>query len=541
MNAVTMTPICCLLVDDLEENLLALEALLRQNDVELLKARSGPEALELLLQHDVALALVDVQMPGMSGFELAELMRGTERTRRVPIMFLTAGNTDHTRRFRGYETGAVDFLQKPLEPDVLRSKANVFFELYRQRQEVGRQRDELRSATEEIGRLLAESRQHAETLREANARKDEFLAMLAHELRNPLAPIRNAVELLLHSGGMDPATVRSASLMMERQVAQMVRLVDDLLDVNRINRGKIDLRRAPVELAPIIHQAIEAVRPMMTSAQHELTVSLPTLPMFVLADSARLAQVIGNLLNNASKFTDRGGKISVSVSEQDGRVAIRVKDNGVGLDPQQLAHIFDMFWHADSSLERSVSGLGIGLTLVKTLVELHEGTVLALSGGPGTGTEFVITLPMHAATPDITRQQMLSGEGADVRSFRILVVDDNQDAARSLAALLARSGHETHVAFSGSEALQRSVELRPDVLLLDIGLPEINGYDVARRIRAEAWGRDAVLIALTGWGQEADRSASRAAGFNHHLVKPVDYAALVGVLRSLTDAAPAVP
>ena len=290
MTVLATDPVYFLLVDDLEENLLALEALLRREDLVMLKAKSGPEALELLLKYEVALALLDVQMPGMDGFELAEHMRSTERTRRVPIIFLTAGASDWQRRFRGYEAGAVDFLQKPLETDILRSKANVFFELYRQQQQLAWQRDELS--------------QYAEALKEADKRKDEFLATLAHELRNPLAPIRNGLHILRMSPKADVADkVRD---MMDRQVTHLVRLIDDLLDVSRVSQGKIDLRIEKTTLQSVLQSALEASRPLIDAGGHTLTVDIPETPIWLEADLTRLAQVTSNLLNNAGKIYTPG-------------------------------------------------------------------------------------------------------------------------------------------------------------------------------------------------------------------------------------------
>lgn len=394
----TMTPtdsVYFLLVDDLEENLRALEALLRRDGLVLLQARSGAAALELLLKHDVALALVDIQMPGMNGFELAELMRGTERTRRVPIIFLTAGNADRQRRFRGYEAGAVDFLQKPVESDILRSKAEVFFELYRQRQEVAFQRDELKAKTEENAQLLKESRQYAAALREADQRKDDFLAMLAHELRNPLAPVWNAVEILRMIGPTD-AVVSNAREIISRQVAHMARLVDDLLDVARIARGKIQLRTEPCDLAIIVRQTAEDYRATISAAGVDLLIDIPDRPLEVIGDPTRLAQVMGNLLHNASKFTPQGGTVLVRAAEDPANrnASVTVRDSGTGLEAEVLARLFEPFSQADQALDRSKGGLGLGLALVRGLVELHHGSVVAESEGLGRGSTFTLRIPL---------------------------------------------------------------------------------------------------------------------------------------------------
>ncbi|HEX3869584.1 MAG TPA: response regulator [Pirellulales bacterium] len=521
-----------LLVDDLDENLLALDALLRRDELVLLKARSGPEALELLLEHDVALALVDVQMPGMDGFELAELMRGTERTRRVPLIFLTAGADDRQRKFRGYEAGAVDFLHKPIDPDILRSKADVFFDLYRQREEVARQRDELKTINEENARLLDESRRSAQALREADRRKDEFLAMLAHELRNPLAPIRNGVQLL-QLNESDPKSIADTCGMMQRQLQQLVRLVDDLLDVSRITRNKLDLRIQEVELSAVVDAAVETSRPLIEQMRHELTIELPEEPIHFDADAMRLAQVFSNLLNNGAKYTEPGGRISLVAVKRGDEIEVRVSDTGIGISEAALPKVFEMFSQVEQSSERVQGGLGIGLTLVRRLVEMHGGSVEGHSQGPGKGSEFVVHLP-------IKRQQGRPLEHTEPRpakavpSRRILVVDDSKDSANSLGRLLRLLGNEVQSAYEGSEAIKVADAFRPDVMILDIGLPKLNGYEVCRRIRRQPWGREIMMVAMTGWGQDEDRRRSREAGFDHHLVKPIELASLEGLMAGFS-------
>lgn len=387
-----------LLVDDREENLTALEALLRRDGLVLLKARSGAEALELLLAYEVALAFLDVQMPEMDGFELAELMRGTERTRRVPIIFLTAGNPDQQRKFRGYEAGAVDFLNKPIDPHALRSKAEVFFELWRERQEVARQRDELKVAEAEKARLLDEARQAAAALREADRRKDEFLATLAHELRNPLAPIQNGLQILNLNPPADAATRTRA--MMKRQLTHMVRLVDDLLDISRVTSGKVRLRPEPTDVRAVVEAAVEATRPTVEAGQHTLTVMLSDEPLRLTADPTRLAQVIGNLLTNAAKYTPPGGRIEVTAARDGAFAVVRVTDTGLGIPADMLPRVFDLFAQVDRHLERAQGGLGIGLSLVQRLVEMHGGAVTADSPGPDAGSTFTVRLPLGDAVGD---------------------------------------------------------------------------------------------------------------------------------------------
>jgi PAS domain S-box-containing protein len=371
----------------------------------------------------------------------------------------------------------------------------------------------------------------ATDLSDADRRKNEFLAMLAHELRNPLAPISHAIQAL-RLAASDRKSVHAAAEMLERQVGQMVRLVDDLLDISRISRGKIDLRRDRIELAPIIGQAVEATRALYKSMNHELTVTLPAHPIYLDADPARLAQVVGNLLNNACKFTDSGGHVWLTVEEDQGQAVIRVRDNGIGIAADLLPRLFEMFVQADTSQERSREGLGIGLTLVKTLVEMQGGTVEAHSEGPGLGSEFVIRMTTVAEMPRPLPPEAVLEPLPAIRR-RILVVDDNEDAAEWLATVLRLNGHETHVAHDGLEAISSAEQIRPDAVLLDIGLPRLDGYEVCRRIRAQVWGQDLLLIALTGWGQEEDRQKSREAGFDTHLVKPVDDEVLLKVLASL--------
>ena len=377
-------------------------------------------------------------------------------------------------------------------------------------------------------RLEDDLRRLAADLSDADRRKNEFLAMLAHELRNPLAPISNAVHALrLRS---DAASVRLAGEMLERQVGQMARLVDDLLDMSRITRGRIELRKERVEFAAIVNQAVDAVRALYSSMNHQLSVTLPMQPVYLDADPTRLAQVVGNLLNNACKFTDSGGQIALRVDLVGRDVVLRVRDNGIGIEPAQLPRLFEMFTQVDTSLDRSRGGLGIGLTLVKTLVELQGGRVEAHSEGLGRGSEFVIRLPVAIDQPAAAAPPRAI---TSVARRRVLIVDDNPDGAESLALLLTLEGHETHVAHDGLDAIAAAERLRPDVTLLDIGLPGLNGFDVCRRIREQAWGKSLVLVAVTGWGQQEHRRASKDAGFNMHLVKPVDPDALTALLASL--------
>jgi signal transduction histidine kinase/CheY-like chemotaxis protein len=385
----------------------------------------------------------------------------------------------------------------------------------------------------EIRTQLVERERAAQALREADRRKDEFLATLAHELRNPLAPIRSSLAVLRLTGPRDPATERVYEIL-ERQVNHLVRLVDDLMEVSRITRGKIELRRERVELASVVQAAVETSRPIFEAASHTLAVSLPAQPLLLDADPVRLAQVFANLLNNAAKYTDAGGRITVTAAAQPpGRVTVTVADNGVGIPADVLPQVFDMFTQGDRSLGRAQGGLGIGLTLVRTLVRLHGGDVQAASAGLGRGSEFRVTLPLAAETSRPAKPVEAGGRTGATPLGRVLVVDDNLDAAESLAFVLQRSGADAQLASSGTEALALLDDRRPDVAIIDIGMPGMDGCELARRVRAREELRDVVLVALTGWGQEEDRRRSREAGFDHHLVKPVDVDTLRRLLASL--------
>lgn len=512
-----MIPVHFLLVDDLEENLLSLEGLLRRDGLVLLKARSGDEALELLLQYDVALAIVDVQMPGLNGFELAELMRGNERSRHIPIIFVTAGSADTQWRFRGYEAGAVDFINKPIEPDILRNKAGVFFELYRQRQQIAAQRDELRA--------------QAETLKEADVRKDEFLALLAHELRNPLAPLRHGLDILRKNPDRDSAVeIRE---MMDRQLLHLVRLIDDLLDVSRVSQGKIELRKEKIPVAEIFKAALEACMPLIDFARHVLTVDLPATPIWFDADLTRLAQVVSNLLNNAAKYTPAEGRITLSVRTQGDWAVITVSDNGIGIAADMLPKIFQLFAQVDNHLDRAQGGLGIGLALVKQLVSMHGGMVEVESSGLGQGSTFTVRLPLAICPEPQLPHPSTDIQSIPLRRLKVLVVDDSVEIAQTIGWMLEEIGHEYLLVGDGRSALQAAREFGPDAILLDIGLPGMDGYAVCRAFRQDELFKEIPIIAQTGWGRDRDKDLAVEAGFNHHLVKPVTLANLELMLATV--------
>jgi PAS domain S-box-containing protein len=377
-------------------------------------------------------------------------------------------------------------------------------------------------------------RRAEDELREADRRKDEFLATLAHELRNPLAPIRNSLQIL-KMPRLDPATVERSREMMERQVQHLVRLVDDLLDVSRVMRGKVELKRERVELATVVARAVETAQPLIEAQGHELAVTLPPESLPLEADPVRLAQVVGNLLTNAAKYTEANGRIRLTALREGNEAVLRVWDRGIGIAPDMLPHIFELFVQVDHATARSQGGLGIGLTLVKNLVEMHNGTVEAKSDGLGKGTEFVVRLPLSAQGREEPDGQEFAEQGqvTPPPGHRLLVVDDNEDAADSLAMLLRLQGHEVRLTYDGPTALEMAKGYLPDMVFLDIGMPGMDGYEVARRLRQQAGLENVRLAALTGWGQQEDRRRSAEAGFDHHLVKPVEPKDLQGLLAQL--------
>jgi len=762
-----------LLVDNELSNLLGLERILKPLGQNLVRARSGEEALRLLREDDFAVALLDIGLPGLDAFETAKRMRGQERSQHIPIIFLAASGSMEFPVAGAYRLGAVDYLVKPLVPDILRAKVAVFVELFRRAEQVRRLEHRLRQQSERrfraiiensfdavvlladdghihyasptttrvlgyapeeligqnafelmhpgdrpamadvFGRLLqtrgasvtnrfryrhkdgsfrwvegtgtnllhepsvqavvnnfhdvTAQRQAAEALRqseqhyraladsvpvmvftclpdgrcdycnrrwydytglpagqaegygwaaalhaddrdatiaiweeavrtgrcfereqrfrradgayrwflcravplrdeqghivkwfgnctdieeqrrvrdalaEADRRKDEFLAMLGHELRNPLAPLANAVRVLQVDGGNEETRCWAADVI-GRQAQHLARLVDDLLDVSRVTRGKVVLRKEPVELGALLRSATETSRPLMEARQHTLALFLPAEAAWLDADSTRLAQVIGNLLNNAAKYTPAGGRIFLSGECSADQVVVRVRDNGEGIAPELLPRVFDLFTQGDRSPARIEGGLGIGLALVRSLVELHGGTVQAASDGPGRGSEFSVRLPRAACFPPVNQGAPEHAHGkasaATIAPVRVLVVDDNRDSADSIAMLLSLWGHEARVAYDGPAALTAARDYQPGLVLLDIGLPGMTGLETARRLRQEVGLRDAMMVAMTGYGQDEDRRRSQEAGLSGHLVKPVSPEELADLLRRLPGRCP---
>jgi len=698
-----------LVVDDRPDKRLAFELILQELQHEIITAGSGEEALKLVLEHEFAVVLLDVNMPGLDGLETAALIRKRKKSAHTPIIFITA-YPDEMLTMQGYSLGAVDYILSPVVPEILRTKVKVFVDLFCMTQAAKRQVDErialareqaARAAAEEASRrstLLADATRalsssldfwttvhelfslvvpsladfcsfttvnprgglertelawmtagglrgntSAETvpaplapsieralatrkpqffehdgpksplfgqavpgtepaavqladaptlrsggmfpliargrivgvacfasgsvgrvfsnpdlqlledltgraaialdnaqlyqqLQEGDRHKNEFLAMLGHELRNPLTPIRNAAELLRRSGS-DPERLNWAQGVIERQVKHLARLVDDLLDVSRITRGKIELQQEPLEVSEAIRTAVEISKPLLESRGHTFTISAPALPLWIKADPGRIAQVLGNLLNNAARYTPEGGTISLTANQEDDDVVFRVLDNGAGISSDMLSNIFDLFAQGGRSPNSPHDGLGVGLTLVRHLVDLHGGSVDVFSAGPNKGSEFLVRLPLlrdkgltsvESAPPEVSQ--------APSNGLRVLVVDDNQDVADTVGQLLQWSGFEVQLAYEGDTAIKLTSDFRPDAVLLDIGLPGIDGYEVARRLRAQPMGDRLIIIAASGYGQKEDKQCSLAAGCDRHLTKPIDPKQLIDLLSSLCSA-----
>ena len=679
-----------LLVDDEIRNLEALEAVLEPSGCQLVRAQSAEEALLHLLDHDFAAIVLDIKMPGMNGLELAELIKQRKRTRHVPILFLTAHLLDERDVLRGYEVGAVDYLTKPLNPEILRSKIAGFVDLYNKTRALAAANDslqreirdrvraeealytanqqlearveerttELRFAhdilraseerlrlaldagrmgtwevdhvmrlsrfdevetallglepgvrtltieqfyalihPEDLSRLreaveapqvggtngggafeiefrvirpidgavrwhlsrgrsfasekaqpgrtlgvtfdITERKLAEEMLRDADRRKNDFLATLAHELRNPLAPIRNAVQVLMLKGPPN-AELQWARELISRQAQQLTRLVDDLLDISRITQNKLELRREVVTLSDVVEAAVETSRPVIDEGLHELTVSQSAEPVLVDADPTRLAQVVSNLLNNAAKYSEPKSAIMLTVSREGSDAVVRVRDSGAGIPREMLPRIFEMFVQLDRSASRT-GGLGVGLALAKQLVEMHDGHIEVRSEGAGCGSEFVVRLPTATGPRVESREETPAHAHAGSSPLRVVVADDNRDSVDSLALLLRLTGNEVREAYDGQQAVEAVRDFRPHVVLLDIGMPKLNGYEAARHIRGQAWGVHPVLVALTGWGQDTDRRQSKEAGFDHHLVKPVEPSTLMKLLADVSIVAHSTP
>jgi len=558
-----------LLVDDQPARLLSYEAILGTLGLDLVRAQSGTEALARLMEREFAAILLDVNMPDIDGFETAALIHRHPRFEKTPIIFVTAVHVTDLDRLKGYQLGAFDYVYVPVVPEILRNKVQVLAELHGQRKKLEkanaelaalntglqaeparelqalnetleRANAELAQRNAELVREVAERKRAQGALQEADRRKNEFLAMLSHELRNPLAAISNAVRLLQISPPADPQAAPARDVL-GRQVAHLVRLIDDLLDVSRITSGKITLRSEPVDIRTVVGRAVETARPLIAARRQQLVVSVPPDPIIVEGDPIRLAQVLAKLLSNAVKYTDEGGRIRVVAKTAPGdhgeEAAIKVEDSGMGIAPEMLPRIFDLFSQAEHPRDGQ-GGLGISLALVRELVALHDGSVEASSAGVGQGAEFAVRLPLaRALGAELPERPAVRSSARPARRMRrVLVVDDNRDSAESLAALLGMLGHEVDQAYDGPAALETARTRFPDLVLLDIGMPGMSGHEVARQIRAEPALLGTTLIALTGYGSPEDRHESRAAGFDGHLVKPIDFEALQRIIEGLPPA-----
>ena len=578
-----------LLVDDHPENLLTLEAILGGLGENLIKAHSGEEALRCLLEQDFAAILLDVQMPGMDGFETAALIRQRPRSQHTPIIFLTAFSTSDTMVFKGYSMGAVDYLLKPIESAILKSKVAVFIDLYQKTAALKRQATQLEESHAEIHQLnakldqrvtertlqleatnrqleteiaerkLTEAEREQLLAREQEARaeaeaanriKDEFLAVLSHELRTPLSPILGWARML-RSSKLDAATTDRALETIERNAQLQTQLIEDLLDVSRILQGKMTLSARPVDLASTIEAAVETVRLAASAKLIQIQTAIEPDVGQVLGDPTRLQQVVWNLLSNAIKFTPKAGRVEVRLERIKTSAQIRVSDTGNGIEPEFLPHIFEYFRQADSTTTRLFGGLGLGLAIVRHLVELHGGIVQAASPGTGHGSTFVVQLPLlhskaevrgQASSPLLlTPQQKLSGRinlpesSLPLDGLRVLLVDDEADNREFLICLLEQYGAITKATTSGAEALEALLKWQPAILVSDIGMPGMDGYQLIRQVRALPLeqGGQTPAIALTAYAGEVDRQQALLSGFNRHIAKPVDPEQLVTVVAGL--------
>ena len=567
---VTTEPVDILLVDDQPSRLLTYEAILAPLGHRFVTAASGVEALAKLMDREFAVILLDVSMPEMDGFETAQMIHAHPRFESTPIIFVTGIHLSELDRLKGYEVGAVDYVYVPVVPEILRSKVAVLVELHCQRLELKRLNTSLQEANRKLdaanrklqrekeselaklnerlqksnrdlmesnAALKAEVEQRGraeQALLDADRKKDDFLAILAHELRNPLAPISNAIEILQRLGPKDTEMVRMRDLI-DRQVRHMTHLVDDLLDVSRITQGKIHLRSEPIELGELVRRAIEAQAAAAAARGHRLVANLPEFPVEVTGDPVRITQVIGNLVSNAIKYTPDGGLLEVSLAAADGRAAVSVRDNGIGIDGDHLSHVFDLFGQVKYPRPRDHThdGLGIGLALVQRLIEMHQGEVEARSDGAGLGSEFIIRLPLRAGERVAAPAQIGMLPRETLAGRRILVVDDAEDCRESLGEVLRIAGGEVRTAVDGPSGIEAATQFDPEIVLLDIRMPKMDGYETARLLRASPRGDRLYLIALTGWGQPEHVEKSRLAGFDEHMTKPVEVETLLQRIAKL--------
>lgn len=550
-----------LLVDDRVENLIALEAILGRLGQNLVRVRSGEEALRCLLNQDFAVILLDVQMPGMDGFETASIIRQRERSQHTPIIFVTAFSTDDQWQMKGYALGAVDYLLKPINPEILLSKVMVFVELFKKTQEIQRQSAELAmQKVEIIQEQLA--RQQAES---ANRLKDEFLAIVSHELRTPLNAILGWSKLLI-TDKLDQSTTQRALETINRNAQSQAQLIGDILDVARLTSGKVQLRQTPINLLNLIADELESIRPAAAEKGIQLTKELTSDYCIINGDIQRLRQILRNLLSNAIKFTPAGGQIEVSLKRVIGSepwliaqgqelqpisqnlspmtafAQIIVADTGIGIDPDFLPQIFEYFRQADSSSTRSYDGLGLGLAIVRQLVELHGGRINAVSEGKAKGTTFTIFFPLYSTTPPGTPSQVPVPEAlhssSALENISVLVVDDNFDNRNYLVTVLELAGAQVTAVASGQEVMDCLQDVQPNVFLSDIAMPDENGYELLQRVRTveqNQWGT-IPAIALTAYTKQEDRNQALSAGFQAFLSKPIDPTELIETVAKVVKA-----
>ena len=535
-------PANILMVDDQPARLLTYRAILEPLGHNLVAVNSGLEALDALMKQEFAVVLLDVKMPGMDGFETAELIHDHPRFETIPIIFVTGVHVTEFDRLKGYKAGAIDYVYIPVIPEILRSKVAVLVELYAKRRELQsvnkelaesnrnladanfalqsektreleelnghlrRANDELSRSNDSLETYIRERTRAENMLKEAVVKRDEFLAMLSHELRNPLSPLRNASHMLMQGETQDPKIIWSRGVI-ERQLKHMIRLVDDLLDVSRIARGKIVLVSERVNVAEIIAAAVETVQPLLEQKKQQLEVSNVDANLTVRGDPVRLSQVVGNLLHNAAKYTGEGGRIELATCSRAGKAEICVRDSGIGISAESMPHIFELFTQIPSERVNTGGGLGIGLALVRALVELHGGDIGVASKGLDRGSEFTLRLPLFLEKVSADNGAQSAGEIAPVVQVRrnILIADDNQDALESLALMLRLEGHEVHCASDGEEALALAGQRRPEIVVLDVGMPKLDGCEVARRHSAQTLGRHAGGGGRTGGGHGVDR------------------------------------
>lgn len=557
-----------LLVDDKPERLLSYEVALESLGHTTVRAQSGAEALGKLMEMEFAAILLDVSMPHMDGFETAELIRNHPRFEETPIIFVTGLHVTDLDQRKGYAMGAVDYVQIPVIPEILRGKVQALVQLYLQRAELSRLNHQLAQTNAELAKAheelkaqnMRELQQLNQTLELANAdltaandrltqeitereraeqalsqsikRKDEYIAILAHELRNPLSAIHNAVMVMQMPAASEQQQTWAHELL-QRQVKHLTCLMDDLLDVSRISNGRIQLHKEVVDLCLVVHHAADSLSPLLKKHRHQLRLELPEDTLYVEGDTVRLTQVLGNLLTNAAKYMDDGGLVELILErEGDDYARIRVRDHGVGIPEDLLTKVFELFVQAPSALNRAQGGLGIGLALVHALVDLHGGTAHVHSAGPGQGAEFSVCLPLVEQLSQ-SADETLPTTAAHAAALSLLIIDDNVDSATGLSLCLESLGYSLRCAHTGKEGVMIAKTYQPDVVLLDIGLPDIDGYAVAGRLREEKALAETCIIAMTGYSGEADRTRAQKAGFNHYLVKPVELTKLLQLLETL--------